>query len=346
MLKLMMNKITLIFYLNFIVLFSAQASGVHSVFIKLDKQQTLVDLRDYKIVPSGNFGVKEIPEIAKMKFYTRAVLSGEWFALLHAGNETKFSRVVGEGKIPSIMERLREEGILEEIKKVSRAFDIHPLHILGPIIGENTFNGAIDSTIQDGLLNLITETDYQDMSKKMDFIINSKEVQKCFTLSIRNYWKWRCILANSKGFGKPSNRGFVKWLYKASKKGTGTFGIGQAQPFVLWGFNDVVVEKQKDFGKAVKDYHVNDLKTPIRHTQNDKLMISYIAAIAKQAIDTYKIMSGVDISQNPGLTTTLYNVGDIHLRAHFFKASGREYPSVNYMGWFVNDFSDLIMSYY
>lgn len=341
-----MKRLLSTFVALFLLVTPAQGRGIHDVFLKLDRQQSNLNLETFKLAPSGNLGQKDIPKIDRMKSYARALLSGQWLALLYSGDETKFARTIGEGKIPDIMRTLREEGILEEVQKMSEAFDIHPLHILGPIVGENTFNGSIDSTIQDSMLNFLTESDYQKMSTRMDYVTNNEDAKKCLRLPIRNYWKWRCLLINSNALRNGSNRDFSFWFYSKSKKGQGTFGIGQAQPYILWGFNDVVSEKLEDNEELIERYSVNDLKTAFAHTQKDKLMIAYVAAITRQAIDTYKIIGGIDISQNPGLTTTLYNLGDFNRRAYLFKESGKEYPSVNYMGWFVNEFADMIMSYY
>lgn len=339
-------RLSLIIAVIFLSIPLSKARGIHDAFIELDKRQSQIENETFRQVPSGNLGKTDIPKIDRMKSYARALLSGQWLALLYAGDETKFARTIGEGKIPDIMKRLREEGILDEVQRMSEAFDIHPLHILGPIVGENTFNGSIDSTIQDSMLSLLTENDYQKMSKRMDYVTNNEDTKKCLSLPIRNYWKWRCILVNSNALRSGSNRDFAFWFYSRSKKGQGTFGIGQAQPYLLWGFNDIVRKKLEEVGVEVKNYQINDLKTAFRHTQDDQLMVAYIAAMTRQAIDTYKMIGKVDISNNPGLTTTLYNLGDFNRRAFLFKESGRENPSVNYMGWFVNEFSDLIMSYY
>lgn len=341
-----MKKLILSLLIGISLITNSQARGIHEPFINLNERQNLLDQQEFQVVPAGNLGQIEIPKIDRMKSYARALLSGQWLALLYTGNETKFARTIGEGKIPDIMNTLQEEGILDEVRRMSEAFDIHPLHILGPIVGENTFNGSIDSTIQDSMLSLLTENDYQKMTARMNFVTQSDSVKKCFELPIRNYWKWRCVLVNSNALKSGSNRDFSFWFYSKSKKGQGTFGIGQAQPYILWGFNDTVKEKLGALGTDIKKYPINDLKTAFKHTQNDKLMVAYIAAMAKQAIDTYKLIGGVDISQNPGLTTTLYNLGDFNRRAYQFKESGKENPSVNYMGWFVNEFSDLIMSFY
>ena len=76
------------------------------------------------------------------------------------------------------------------------------------------------------------------------------------------------------------------------------------------------------------------------------LTLPYVAATLKKSIDAYNNIAGFDISQNPGITATLYNVGDPEGRARALKAEndGRvakgmdaRLPEENYYGWLVND---------
>ena len=76
------------------------------------------------------------------------------------------------------------------------------------------------------------------------------------------------------------------------------------------------------------------------------LTLPYVAATLRKSIDAYKSIAGFDISQNPGLTATLYNLGNPEARARALKAEndGRKkqgldakLPEENYYGWFVNE---------
>ena len=76
------------------------------------------------------------------------------------------------------------------------------------------------------------------------------------------------------------------------------------------------------------------------------LSLPYVAATLKISIDAYRTIAGFDISQNPGLTATLYNVGNPDARAYALKAENEElavrgeaprYPEENYYGWLVNE---------
>ena len=57
-------------------------------------------------------------------------------------------------------------------------------------------------------------------------------------------------------------------------------------------------------------------------------------------------IAGFDISANPGITATLYNLGNPEARAYALKAENDQrraqgqpdrYPEENYYGWLVND---------
>ena len=72
----------------------------------------------------------------------------------------------------------------------------------------------------------------------------------------------------------------------------------------------------------------------------------YVAAALKKSIEAYRVIAGFDISQNPGITATLYNVGNPDARAYALKRENEEraalgeeprFPEENYYGWLVNE---------
>ena len=67
------------------------------------------------------------------------------------------------------------------------------------------------------------------------------------------------------------------------------------------------------------------------------ISLHYMAAVIQDSIEAYKKVAKVDISTNPGLTATLYNLGDPWSRAAKFRRSGTPWPRENYYGWLVND---------
>ncbi len=298
--------------------------------------------KDYEIVQPGNGRLLNIPEFPTFT-QMRLGLSLNGFALSDKGR-TDLAIKLGSEKIPQIMQALDNQGLLQEAVRLAKIFQIDPLDILGPIIGENSFNGFIDRTIQDSYHKMIQQSDIEKMSEKMSQITNNAEAQKCLNSNITNYWKWRCVIFYSANSVNNSNGDLIRGFYSFSGPKSGTFGIGQIQPFLLWSLNDIVASKTK-----YEKFELNNLDKPMHIIFNNKEMLAYIAANTVVSIQVYKIVAGVDISKNSGLTTTLYNLGDEYKRAYNLKLqknySAGALPQVNYMGWYINTFDQKIRSY-
>lgn len=294
-------------------------------------------------VPFGNGTQDAIPELPAFT-KLRLGLSLNGFSTTSQG-QTELTLKLGTEKIPEIMKALDKAGLVKEAVRLAQVFEIDPLDILGPIIGENTFNGFIDRTIQDSYHKMFQQSDIDSMSDKMSVIINHPKAQECLTSKISNYWKWRCVIYYSDSSGNNSNGDLIKNFYNISHRGVGTFGLGQMQPFLLWSLNDIVAAKTK-----YEKFDINNLDKPMHIIFNNNEMLAYIAANAKMSIYIYKLIAQVDISGNAGLVTTLYNLGDEYQRAYNLKmlraADGAALPQVNYMGWYINKFEKNIRTYF
>ncbi len=71
------------------------------------------------------------------------------------------------------------------------------------------------------------------------------------------------------------------------------------------------------------------------------LSLAFVAASIRKSIDDYRSIAGMDISGNPGITATLYNVGNSRQRAAALAAKNRGaaqpvWPEENYYGWLIN----------
>jgi hypothetical protein len=91
---------------------------------------------------------------------------------------------------------------------------------------------------------------------------------------------------------------------------------------------------------------VKDPNQVYKTIMDPDLTLAYVAATLKKSIDAYRDIAGFDISENPGITATLYNVGNPEARAYALKtenerrsAAGeaQKMPEENYYGWLVND---------
>jgi hypothetical protein len=120
-----------------------------------------------------------------------------------------------------------------------------------------------------------------------------------------------------------------------------TFGIGQLNPLTALQMGDIVA---KISGLPRLDH--NDPQQVYRTIMDPDLTLPYVAATIKKSIDAYRDIAGFDISKNPGITATLYNIGNPEARARALRAENRKraaagesprLPQENYYGWFVND---------
>jgi hypothetical protein len=75
------------------------------------------------------------------------------------------------------------------------------------------------------------------------------------------------------------------------------------------------------------------------------MTLNYMAALIQREIAAYRDIAGIDISQNPGITATLYNTGDAIGRATELAVENRKrraagqpplLPRENYYGWLIN----------
>ena len=120
-----------------------------------------------------------------------------------------------------------------------------------------------------------------------------------------------------------------------------TFGIGQLSPVAALMVTDVTHAKS-----GLPLLSIDNAPQVYQQIINPDAAVIYIAANIRVSIDLYRNIAGFDISQNPGLTATLYNLGDAATRARQLKAindarkaKGQppEYPQENFYGWFVNE---------
>ena len=112
-----------------------------------------------------------------------------------------------------------------------------------------------------------------------------------------------------------------------------TFGLGQMNPLQALKMSDRVAAvsglRRLDAGKGEKVYEA---------IMDPDLSLHYVAATLRASLDAYAAV-GYDISGNPGITATLYNLGRPRMRAAALKGRGGM-PRENYYGWLVNDKED------
>ncbi len=244
--------------------------------------------------------------------------------------------------------------LMSKIKAVSRAYGIDPIHVVGALVGEHTYN--VDA--YDGLQSYyVKAASYAGESFKfayngenVDDFVARPQFAKCNGKS-DSYSLWTCRedVWNDAFKGKtvdgksfPNNR-FSAVFFQPFYAGQ-TFGLGQINPLTALMLSDMVSRTsgipKLDERKAGDVYHA---------IMDPDISLAFVAAAARRSIDDYRSIAGMDISGNPGLTATLYNVGNSRQRATALAARNRGasqpvWPEENYYGWLINDKLDDLKS--
>lgn len=282
-----------------------------------------------RVIPSGNRYMRQ-PEIPAASS-TRTVAKRSTF-------ERKYARVI------DLLER--DRNLQSRILQVSEAYKIDPIHIVGALVGEHTFNVDVYDTFQTYIVKAASyagdrfQFEY-DGEHILDFVARP-EFDKCSELT-GSYAIWSCRenVWNDSFKGKtiddviyPNNR--MSAVFFQPFFAGQTFGLGQLNPLTALKLTDTV----RDVSPRYRKLGADDAQNVYRAIMDPYTTISYMGAAIATSIEAYKKHARVDISQNPGLTATLYNLGNPEARAIKHRRSGRYYPRENYYGWFVNEKED------
>ncbi len=247
----------------------------------------------------------------------------------------------------------REKELVGKIKTIARIYNIAPVHILGAIAGEHAFNVNVFDDVQKYAMKSIVFGGNRFVSfacrkcglKLSEFLelgplkkCNPKKGSQQFWSCAENIW---ISTYYDKKVGKikyPRLR-FNEAFFNPYSLGQ-TYGLGQLSPLTALKATDLTSKlgglKKLDISRPAEVYsHILD---------TDK-NLHYIAATIRLAIESYRRIANFDISANPGLAATLYNLGHVRNKAlRLYERnlkllkSGKKlhYPQVNYYGWFVN----------
>ncbi len=265
---------------------------------------------------------------------------------------TKQTKGTFSGKYVKIYNMLSKNQILlVKIKASAARFDIEPIHIIGALIGEHTYNvDALDrmqTYYVKALSYLGSDLTFKHNGEKvMDFIARP-QFDGCRSYS-NSYDLWACRenvwIANFKGkilngTQWPNDR-FGRVFFQPLYAGQ-TFGLGQLNPLTALRVTDLVASR-------TKSRKLNPKKAPeiYKEIMDPDTTLNYMAAVIRVSIDAYRNIAGFDISTNPGITATLYNLGDVRNRAGMLAVRNKHrtlngkspaYPKENYYGWLVNE---------
>lgn len=282
-----------------------------------------------RVIPSGNRNARQ-PQIPTASA-TRTVAKRSTF-------ERKYARVV------DLLER--DRNLQSRILQVSKAYEIDPIHIVGALVGEHTFNVDVYDTFQ---TYLVKAASYAGDSFQFEYngehildFVARPEFETCSELTgsyaiwscREDIWEKRFRDKRVDGVSFPNNR--MSAVFFQPFFAGQTFGLGQLNPLTALKLTDTV----RDVSPRYRKLDADDAQNVYRAIMDPNTTISYMGAAISTSIEAYKKHARVDISQNPGLTATLYNLGNPEARAIRHRRSGRYYPRENYYGWFVNDKED------
>ncbi|AYG63292.1 DUF1402 family protein [Rhizobium jaguaris] len=251
-----------------------------------------------------------------------------------------------EEKYQKIVSVLREDkDLMASIRKAAQAYQIDPIHIIGALVGEHTYNITIVNRVKSYYVKALTYSEadfkfsYKDVS--VQSFVKKPEFAHCDTFTgSAELWECRDETWDKNFRGKVidgvayENMTFQRAFFQPFYAGQ-TFGLGQISPLTALEVTDLV-HATSGLPKLSSD----DPQAIYRDIMDPERSVIYIAAIVRDAMDAYRAQ-GFDITDNPGLTATLYNVGQPRRRALALRqaadaSGGKKLPEENYYGWLVN----------
>jgi hypothetical protein len=257
-----------------------------------------------------------------------------------------------ELKYEKVIDFLRgDERLRDKIAKVAIDYDIDPVHIAGAIVGEHTYNVDVYDRLQSYYIKAISYmtadltfsyegVDISDFVKRPEFnVCADKTGSYDIWVCREEVWKSSFEGKTVDGIAYPKKRlsaVFFQPFYAGQ-----TFGIGQMNPLTALELSDLVHEKS-----GLPRLTVDNPNLVYKTIMDPDLTLPFVAATIRKSIDAYRDIAGFDISRNPGITATLYNLGNPEERAFALASENRRaklagkalrLPQENYYGWLVNN---------
>ncbi|KAB0679406.1 DUF1402 family protein [Aureimonas leprariae] len=257
-----------------------------------------------------------------------------------------------EAKYEKIRDLIASNGELRaKIKASAKRYGIEPIHIVGALVGEHTYNVDALDRLQTYYVKSMSY-----LTSKVEFALKGEEVSdfvrrpqfaECGAESSdAALWSCREAVWNASFRGKtvdgeafPDKR-FGAAFFQPFYAGQ-TFGLGQLNPLTALSVSDVVHRRS-----GLPELDARDAGKVYAAIMDPDKSLDYMAAVIAESIRSYAEAADMDISDNPGLTATLYNVGNPVARARALAAENRKraaagqkpkLPEENYYGWLVNE---------
>lgn len=260
---------------------------------------------------------------------------------------TKAGRTSFDAKFEKVRDLLaNDKQLMTKIKSTSRAYGIAPIHMIGAIVGEHTYNVDAYDRLQSYYVKAAAYAgnSFQfgyDGETVAEFVARPQFADCTGKRSSYSLWSCRERVWDAEFRGKsvggksfPNNR-FSAVFFQPFFAGQ-TFGLGQINPLTALMLTDIVAKTS-----GYERLDENNAAGVYEAIMDPDVSLAYMAASIRHSIDVYKSIAGVDISGNPGITATLYNIGNPDSRAAALAARNQggetQWPEENYYGWLVND---------
>lgn len=258
---------------------------------------------------------------------------------------------------------LKDKGLKAALVEAGRAHDIDPVLILSCVLGEGTFNVGLTDDIQTlavvsakwaakwALRFRSNGVDLAELLKKPEFGNCDAGVRAGG--SHATYWDCVGQVWRKSFMGKPVEPGSrdrypmndLKWTF-FNPLGSGfTYGLGQLDPIRALMVTDVV--NRKAGLRLLSVERPEEIYEDIIHPRSN---IHYVAANVRLMVETYAGRANFDISKNPGIVASLYNLGGEGGRANSLFRTNLDtipkgsltLPMENYYGFYINEKESLI----
>ena len=265
---------------------------------------------------------------------------------------TRETKGTFEGKYQKVHDALaRDKTLIDKIKSVAKIYDIDPVHMLGAIVGEHTYNVDSMDHLQTYYIKALdyagTEITFASNGVRVLDFVARDEFERCKELTGSNeLWSCREAVWDTTFRGRVvdstryKNIRFGRAFFQPLFSGQ-TFGLGQLNPLTALKMNDAVTSKG-----GLSRLDPENAPEVYRAIMDPDTSLHYVAAVIRVSIDAYRDIAHFDISGNPGITATLYNVGNARERAKKLRdinarrrKAGRKpaLPVENYYGWLINE---------
>lgn len=269
-----------------------------------------------------------------------------------SARRTSAGKTSYEAKYRKVYALLKNDRKLRgKIVQAAAAYGIDPMHVVGAIVGEHTYNVDAYDRLQTYYVKAVaylkSRISFAHDGEDVDDFVQRPQFAECNGIA-DSYDLWTCRerVWNRAFRGKtvdgssfPNDR-FSATFFQPFYAGQ-TFGLGQLNPLTALQMSDLVHRVS-----GLPRLDAGDPNQVYETIMDPDLTLPYVAATLRKSIDAYRSIAGFDISGNPGVTATLYNLGNPEERAHALRAENdrrrasgepERLPEENYYGWLVNE---------